>query len=115
MQSVASPSEIVVVGAGIIGCAVAYELAKRGASVTVVDDRAPGMGATQAAAGVLAPFIEARDEGPLLELTSRSLTLFDEYIPQVRSDSHCVVPYERTGTLDVATSPESVNAFESTQ
>ena len=52
MQSVASPSEIVVVGAGIIGCAVAYELAKRGASVTVVDDRAPGMGATQAAAGV---------------------------------------------------------------
>src|SRR5204863_5816726 len=107
MQSVASPSEIVVVGAGIIGCAVAYELARRGASVTVVDDRAPGMGATQASAGVLAPFIEARDEGPLLELTARSLTLFDDYIARLRTDCGCIIPYERTGTLDVATELDS--------
>ena len=54
------PSDIVVVGAGIVGCAVAYELARRGASVQVVDGRRPvGMGATQASAGVLAPYIEA--------------------------------------------------------
>ena len=33
------PSDVVVVGAGIVGCAVAYELARRGASVQVVDER----------------------------------------------------------------------------
>src|SRR5258707_6605748 len=35
------PSDILVVGAGIIGCSVAYELARRGASVQVLDVRAP--------------------------------------------------------------------------
>ena len=54
--------DIVVVGAGVIGCAIAYELARRGASVEIVDDRAAGMGATQASAGLLAPFIEAEAE-----------------------------------------------------
>ena len=102
MQIVALSREIVVIGAGIVGCAVACELTRRGASVTVVDDRAPGMGATQASAGILAPFIEARHEGPLLELTARSLGLFDEFISQVRTDSGSIVHYQRTGTLDVA-------------
>jgi glycine oxidase len=107
MQIVASPREIVVVGAGIVGCAIAYELSRRGASVVVVDDRAPGMGATQASAGVLAPFIEARHDGPLLELTARSLGLFDEFIARIRSDSDSTVTYERTGTLDVALDVDS--------
>src|SRR5438552_875940 len=31
------PSEVIVIGAGVIGCSVAYELARRGASVEVVD------------------------------------------------------------------------------
>ena len=66
------PSDIVVVGAGIVGCAVAYELARRGASVQVVDDRPAGMGATQASAGVLAPYIEAHEHTAFLELTVRS-------------------------------------------
>src|SRR5262245_37844334 len=102
MQIVASPREIVVVGAGIGGCAIADELSRRGASVVVIDDREPGMGATQASAGVLAPFIEARHEGPLLELTTRSLGLFDQFIARLRADSATRLTYQRTGTLDVA-------------
>ncbi len=43
-RTVAAPSDIVVVGAGIVGCAVAYELARRGASVQIVDDRPAGHG-----------------------------------------------------------------------
>jgi glycine oxidase len=114
MQIVASPREIVVVGAGIVGCSIAYELARRGASVVVIDDRGPGMGATQASAGILAPFIEAREEGPLLDLTARSLGLFDEFIPRVRSDSQHAVAYERSGTLDVALDPDSFAALQRT-
>ena len=102
MQIVASPREIVVAGAGIVGCAIADELSRHGASVVVVDDRAPGMGATQAAAGVLAPFIEARHEGPLFELTARSLGLFDDFIARTQADSAAKLTYQRTGTLDVA-------------
>jgi glycine oxidase len=102
------PSDIVVVGAGIIGCAVAYELARRGASVQVVDGRRQvGMGATQASAGVLAPYIEADERNRvLLDLAVRSLHLYDSFISRVASDSGVAVTYRRTGTLEVTTSDE---------
>jgi glycine oxidase len=105
---VAAPSDIVVVGAGIVGCAVAYELARRGASVQIVDDRPAGMGATQASAGVLAPYLEARDNGPLLELTVRSLDLYDTFIARVTAVSGGSVAYRRNGTLEVALHGESM-------
>jgi glycine oxidase len=104
----ARPSDIVVVGAGIVGCAVAYELARRGASVQIVDGRRPvGMGATQASAGVLAPYIEADERNSVfLDLAVRSLHLYDSFISRVASDSGVAVTYHRTGTLEVTTSDE---------
>jgi glycine oxidase len=108
---VAPPADIIVVGAGIIGCAVGYELARRGASVQIVDDRPAGMGATQASAGVLAPYIEARHGGPLLELTTRSLDMFEAFAAGVAADSGLPVAFHRTGTLDVALQPESLRQF----
>ena len=95
-------SSIVVIGAGIVGCAVAYELARRGMHVRVLDRREVGQGATQASAGVLAPFIEAFDRRQLLELTSRSLGLYDQFVSQVVEDSGAAIQYARTVTLEVA-------------
>lgn len=112
MPSVDSGRDIVVIGAGIVGCAVAYELARRGASVQVIDDRPAGMGATQASAGVLAPYIEARDEGPLSRLAVRSLELFDEFMARVVSASDVNVAYRRTGSLDVALDHEAMSRLE---
>jgi glycine oxidase len=109
---VTPPSDILVIGAGIVGCAVAYELARRGAAVQIVDDRPAGMGATQASAGVLAPFIEAPDEGPLLDLATRSLDLYDKFVASVTSDSGLTVGYRRNGTIDVALQEETVRRFQ---
>ena len=108
------PSDIIVVGAGIIGCAVAYELSRRGASVRIVDDRPVGMGATQASAGILAPYIEADAGGPLLELTTRSLDLYDGFMARVSADSGSTVSYRRTGTLDVAINDAEMHALSAT-
>ena len=106
------PSDIVVVGAGIVGCAIAYELARRGASVQVVDGRSVGMGATQASAGVLAPYIEADERDPdFLDFSVRSLHLYDDFIARVSADSGVTIPYHRTGTLEVATSDERMAAL----
>src|SRR3954469_14899856 len=108
------PSDIIVVGAGIVGCAIAHELASRGASVEIVDDRPVGMGATQASAGVLAPYIEARENSPLLELTVRSLDLFDAFVERVRADSGAPVAYRRTGTVDIAANEAELAALRAT-
>jgi len=98
----------------VVGCSIAYELARRGASVEVIDDRAVGMGATQASAGVLAPFIEAREGNPLLDLAVRSLDLYDEFVAHAASDSGITIPYRRTGTLDIAIDEASMAALRTT-
>ena len=75
---------MIVIGAGVIGSAVAYELARRGASVQLIDDRPPGMGATQASAGMLAPFTGAKDrDEAFLDLAVRSLEMYDSFISGV--------------------------------
>jgi glycine oxidase len=93
--------KVLVVGAGVIGAALADELASRGATVTVLDMRSPGRGASQASAGVLAPYIEARDT-PLLQLASRSLGLYDEFVARASDRSGESIEYARTGTLEIA-------------
>ncbi len=100
--------DVTVVGAGVIGCAVAYELGRRGAAVRVLECRDVGLGATQASAGVLAPFIEAEQPGPLRELGVRSLELYDAFVEEVAGAGGADVPYERTGTLEVASDAMAV-------
>jgi glycine oxidase len=82
---------------------VAYELARRGAAVQIIDDRLPGMGATQASAGMLAPYTEAKDRNTLfLDLAVRSLDLYDEFVARAAVDSGIPVGYKREGTIEIA-------------
>jgi glycine oxidase len=99
---VTTDADVLVIGAGIIGCSVARELSVRGASVQVVDARGIGRGATQASAGVLAPYIEAHEGGTLLDLTVRSLDLYDAWVAAIRAESGVDVEYRRSGSLEVA-------------
>ncbi len=98
----AAERDILVVGAGIVGCSIAYELARRGASVEVVDARAPALGATHAAAGMLAPYHEAAEGSTFLEIGVRSLSLYDDFVAAVERDSDTTCTYRRNGTLEVA-------------
>jgi glycine oxidase len=93
---------IAVVGAGIIGCAVAFQLSRRGADVTLFDGRSLAGGATQASAGILAPYTEAHEGGRLFDLTVRGLADYDDFVRQVRSTSGVVFEYRRSGTLEIA-------------
>ena len=88
-------------GAGVAGCAIAWELASRGVAVQVIDPRGIGKGATGASAGILAPRIEGHSPD-LLRLTLCSLGLFDSFIERLRGEGRRKVEYERSGTLQVA-------------
>src|SRR6187455_2654776 len=97
---------VIVIGAGIVGAAVAEELALRGVRVQVLEMRAAGGGASWASAGLLAPYTEAQPSSPLLAMGVRSLSMYDDFIARVRKRSGRPVEYARTGTLEVATSSD---------
>ena len=92
---------VTIIGAGIVGCAIAYELASHGVAVRVVDTRGVGKGATQASAGILAPRIEGHSEA-LLRLCVCGLGMYDAFVARVCADSSADIEYERNGTLQIA-------------
>src|SRR4026208_706807 len=105
--------DVIVVGGGVIGCAVARELSRRGARIAIIEARTAGAGATQASAGVLAPYIEAPGEGPLQALTVESLAMYDEFVEGVARDAGAAIEYSRCGTLEVASDAASAARLRS--
>jgi glycine oxidase len=95
-------SDVVVIGAGAIGTAVAWRCAQRGLSVTLVDP-APERGAWMTAAGMLAPTTELHyTETPLLRLGLDSLARFPEFAAEVTAESGLAVGFVECGTVLVA-------------
>ena len=101
------------IGAGIVGLSVAYELAARGARVRVVDPRGTGQGATRASAGMLAPYIEGHVNA-LLQLGLRSLALYPGFVARIEADSGERVELEQDGTLHVALNHEEAGQLAAT-
>ncbi len=67
---------MLVVGGGVVGCAVALEAAGRGATVVLLERERLAAGASYGAGGMLAPQVEADRPGPLLELGLRARAMF---------------------------------------
>ena len=59
---------MVIVGGGVMGCAIALRLASRGLEVMVLERSVPGAEASSVAAGILAPCIEHGDDAYAREL-----------------------------------------------
>jgi glycine oxidase len=83
--SVGDSGDVIVVGAGLIGLAIAFELAERGAVVRVYDRGEPVRAASWAGAGMLAPYAEEFDDETLLQLCESSLARYPEFVDRVRS------------------------------
>lgn len=94
-----SRQRVAVVGGGVVGLAVARELARDGNEVTVFDDR-PGAGASSAAAGMLAPVSEAAyEETELLALGLAAAAGWPEFAATLRDESGIDPQLHRAGSL----------------
>jgi len=93
--------DVIVVGAGIIGCAVARELARRGLRVSVLDRQEPGKEASWAAAGMLTPAAESSEALPLVPLANASMALYPHFIEEIEQSSGMSAGYRRDGALEV--------------
>jgi len=95
-------TDCLILGGGLIGCAVALRLRQRGLSVVVVDRGPPGGEASGAAAGILAPRAEAESTGPFFDLALRSLSLHPGFALELRDLTGLDVAYRSDGTLLLA-------------
>ena len=91
-------SDIVIVGGGVIGLAIAVELKLRGAAVTVLT-RDLSVASTFAAAGMLAPYAEAIPAGPMLDLCLWSRGLYPEWIGKLEQLTGVTTGYWPSGIL----------------
>jgi len=100
-------TDVVVVGGGVIGCAIAYYLRKAGRAVTVLEQGEIGGEASSAAAGLLAPLGSLSGAGPFADLLLASFALFPALVPELEDASGMRLQYEQTGALRVVRNPKN--------
>ncbi|HXA82192.1 MAG TPA: glycine oxidase ThiO [Methylomirabilota bacterium] len=93
--------DAVVAGGGIIGAAIAFELAAVGLSVAVFDAQNPGREASWASAGMISPAPESSEMASLLPISLASVELYPEFIQRVEELSGQPVGYRKDGALDL--------------
>jgi glycine oxidase len=93
--------EIVVAGAGVIGLALARELAGGGARVTVLERGRAGRGATWAAAGILSPTDPREWGGGLGAFNAGAIAAWPEWQARLAGETGLDTGFERRGELRV--------------
>lgn len=100
---VKSRPTIAIVGAGVVGLAIGWRLAEAGCRVDIFDAGKAGMGASHAAAGMLAACAEAEPgEETLLDLNRESQRLWPAFAAELEAASGLRVDLRESGTLVVA-------------
>ncbi|HKQ51746.1 MAG TPA: FAD-dependent oxidoreductase, partial [Pyrinomonadaceae bacterium] len=96
-------ADVVVVGGGVIGLAVARALAVRGVErITLIERARLGSEASHAAGGMLAPQAEADSADSFFELACAARDLYPEFAETLREETGTDIELERTGTLYLA-------------
>ena len=102
--------KIIIIGGGVIGLGIGWQLAKAGTAVTIYDRAEAGRAASWAAAGMLAPLAEAHSEEPqLLKLGSQSLAHYPQWVDELETDAEMSVGYRVEGTLIVGLEPDDTH------
>lgn len=98
--------DVLVVGGGVIGCAVARLLAAPERAVLLVDRGAIGGEASSAAAGLLA-VASGEDEDERLALRRESAARFPALVTALAEETGVEVAFERVGVIALAFEPEA--------
>src|SRR5690242_9001975 len=99
-------AEVVVVGAGVVGCSIAYQLAQRGQRDDVVVERATiGAGSTSKAAGGIRAQFSTELE---MHLSLEGIELLQRFEDECGAE----IGYVQDGSLFVVTDPAVLETYE---
>ncbi len=102
-------SHVVIVGCGVIGAAIAYELSQvKGLKITVVDKQPPAQGSTGAALGVLMGVISHKVKGRAWRLRHNSVQRYTSLIPELEDIIKRKIPCNRQGILSLILESENL-------
>jgi glycine oxidase len=111
-MSMNQSTDVAIIGGGVIGCSIAYQLSKAGVQVSVIEREEIAAEASSAAAGVLAPagVLTGPKAGADLFLASWSITA--EIIAEIEAVSGVQVEYYQTGALHLLTNADDQSSLQ---
>src|SRR5215470_6080472 len=98
-------ADAVIIGGGVMGCAIGWRLAQAGVDTVVLERAIPGAEASSAAAGILAAQEESRGPGPLTELALRSRARFADVAAELRAATGVDIGHRACGVTAVCLEP----------
>lgn len=90
--------KVIIIGAGILGAATAYELTKQQVDVTIVESYTPGR-ATSAAAGIICPWVTKRRNQDWYRLASNGAAYYPGLIEELQANGQTDTGYRKVGAL----------------
>jgi len=91
--------DAIVAGGGLIGCAIALELARNDFCAALFDSQEPGREASWASAGILSPAPESPAMISAVEIGKASLAIYPEFIAQAEELSGAKTGFRENGTI----------------
>ncbi len=103
-------SDVIVLGAGVIGLSLAFELAQQNLRVSVFDIGLAFSGASSAAGGMLVPWTEVHEPNALQQLCTDSFAMYPSYVSRLQRYGN--VTLRLSGVLEIAHTAERMAEFE---
>ena len=99
---------VVIIGAGIMGCASAHALALLGADVTLLERAIPGAEASSAAAGILGAQVESLDHPEQRGMLVKARAGYAAWTEMLKAETGIGVGYRVSGVLKAAFDAEEL-------
>ena len=106
-------ADVVVIGAGVVGCSVAYYLAREGVNVTILEREAIGSGASAHATGSLSLLGAEFSPGASFQIARASSSEFQQIVPELESATGMDLLYQRRPSLRLALDDEEAGLIKS--